>query len=396
MQISNDSPAKIEKPAHEVLAPFTGWSGPRNPRLLIIGEAWGENEYQTRQPFVGTSGIELWRMLGEALPDIAPSLHAASLREAYNLGPPWIRGRETWLNASSIAFTNVLNLRPPANKIESLCCAKSALPAGYSAPSLAKGLYLRPEYLPEIARLLEELDIARPNCILAAGNTACWALLHTTNISAIRGAVTHSIVAPITKVLPTFHPAAILRQWSWRPITVADIIKGYREAQSPELVRPERQVLINPEMHELISWRDWILGEGRPELLAVDVETQWQQIKCIGFAWHRSAAISIPFAKSPGPHYWDTKADEINAWKVVRDVLESSVPKLFQNGLYDLQYILRWGMRPANLAHDTMLLHHSLYPELRKGLGFLGSVYSNEAAWKLMGRPKADTVKRDE
>jgi uracil-DNA glycosylase len=380
---------------HEPLSPFVGWSGPRNPRLLIIGEAWGENEYQTRQPFVGISGIELWRMLGEAIPEVAPEQHAASLREAYNLGNPWIRNRRTWLDIAGIAFTNVLNLRPPANKIESVCCGKTSLPPGYSAPSLAKGLYLRPEYMPEVERLLKELDIARPNCILAAGNTACWALLHTTNISAIRGAVTHSVVAPTTKVLPTFHPAAVLRQWAWRPITVADIIKGYREAASPELVRPERQVIINPEMHEIIQWRDWLLASP-PELLAVDVETQWQQIKCIGFSWHRSAAISIPFAKLPGPHYWETAADEVRAWRVVRDVLESDIPKLFQNGLYDMQYILRWGMRPANLAHDTMLLHHSLYPELRKGLGFLGSIYSNEAAWKLMGRPKADTVKRDE
>ena len=76
--------------------------------------------------------------------------------------------------------------------------------------------------------------------------------------------------------------------------------------------------------------------------------------------------------------------------------MESNIPKLFQNGMYDLQYIFRWGIKTRNAAHDTMLLHHSLYPEMRKGLGFLGSIYSNEAAWKMMGRPKADTVKRDE
>jgi hypothetical protein len=43
-----------------------------------------------------------------------------------------------------------------------------------------------------------------------------------------------------------------------------------------------------------------------------------------------------------------------------------------------------------------MLLHHSLFPEMLKGLGFLGSIYTNEQSWKLMSRPKADTEKRDE
>jgi hypothetical protein len=42
-----------------------------------------------------------------------------------------------------------------------------------------------------------------------------------------------------------------------------------------------------------------------------------------------------------------------------------------------------------------MLLHHALHPESEKGLGFLGSVYTNEASWKLM-RGKSETIKREE
>jgi hypothetical protein len=40
-----------------------------------------------------------------------------------------------------------------------------------------------------------------------------------------------------------------------------------------------------------------------------------------------------------------------------------------------------------------MLLHHALQPESEKGLGFLGSVYTNEASWKLM---RTSTIKRDQ
>jgi hypothetical protein len=129
--------------------PFSGWSGPRNPRSLIVGEAWGENEAQVRQPFVGTSGLELWRMLGEAMPSLNPSLHSRCIAEAYRLGNAWVRNRLEWLTAAGIAYTNVLNLRPPGNKLDDLCAPRKQLQQlnGHiypSLPAISRGLYLKP------------------------------------------------------------------------------------------------------------------------------------------------------------------------------------------------------------------------------------------------------------
>jgi len=377
---------------HIVLPAFAGWAGPRNPRILIVGEAWGENEQQVRQPFVGASGLLLWEMLGEAMPEVMPNWHAEAKNFAYKFGNPWIRVRERWLENAGIAYTNVFNLRPLANRLETLCCDKRSAPPGWPAVSLGK--YVRHEYLPEVERLLAEIEHSRPHIIVAAGNTAAWALLRATNIGSIRGTVALSTVCG-TKVIPIYHPAAILRQWSWRPITVADLIKAGREAASPDLVRPERYVVINPDLYEI---REWWQKVDPYELIACDIETHKGQIACIGFADSKSNALVVPFIDlaKPGHHYWPTYENELSAWSMVKTMLEGTNPKLFQNGLYDIQYILKMGIRPQNLTHDTMLLHHSAYPELRKGLGFLGSIYTNEAAWKLMGRPKADTVKRDE
>ena len=36
------------------------------PSILLLGEAWGGNEYETRKPFVGEAGKELFLALGEA------------------------------------------------------------------------------------------------------------------------------------------------------------------------------------------------------------------------------------------------------------------------------------------------------------------------------------------
>jgi hypothetical protein len=43
-----------------------------------------------------------------------------------------------------------------------------------------------------------------------------------------------------------------------------------------------------------------------------------------------------------------------------------------------------------------MLLHHALQPESEKSLGFLGSIYTGEASWKLMRQRGKTTIKRDE
>lgn len=362
----------------------------------------------TRQPFVGWSGKELWTMLGEAMPDQGQELHRAA-RRAFKYDNAWIRHREPWLAEVSISFTNVLNLRPLANRIGELCCRKAELPAGYNMPALGtqgknlpNGPFLRSEYLPELERLMQEIWESQPNLIVAMGNTACWALLHATNIGSIRGAVAEARgqrgeALVRKKVLPTYHPAAVLRQWSWRPIVVADLIKAAREAQFPEIIRPQRRVLINPTLVELIKWTGEILAS-RPKLMAVDIETGAGQIKCIGFGVSRSEAIVIPFVDlaHPSGSYWPQSTDELKAWGLVKELMESQIPKLFQNGAYDLQYIAKMGIRPVNCLEDTMLMHHSLFPEMLKGLGFLGSIYTNESSWKLMNRPKADTEKRDE
>jgi hypothetical protein len=36
-----------------------------------------------------------------------------------------------------------------------------------------------------------------------------------------------------------------------------------------------------------------------------------------------------------------------------------------------------------------------MFPELRKGLGFLGSIYTDEGSWKLLNK-KTDSTKREE
>jgi len=74
---------------------------------------------------------------------------------------------------------------------------------------------------------------------------------------------------------------------------------------------------------------------------------------------------------------------------------DQSIPKLFQNGLYDVAFLWRaYGIRVRACTEDTMLLHHALQPESLKGLGYLGSIYTDHGPWK-SERKKHETIKRD-
>ena len=341
-------------------------------KICIVGEAWGAEEEAQRAPFVGASGYHLTQILSEA------GIHRADC-----------------------FLTNCFNLRPPGgNDVTNLCLDK-ANGVGSLGP-VALGKYLNPTYLPELDRLRKELTELRPNIVIALGNTASWAILGSSGISRIRGTVTLGgrLGYEQQKVLPTFHPAAILRDWSLRPATVLDLAKAKRESEFPEIRRPERTVYIEPSLEDLEWFYEAHLAHAR--LISFDIETSGDQITCCGFAPGPETAIVIPFRDNRRDNssghmgsYWPTKEAEVLAWGFVRRVLSLPIPKVAQNGLFDINFLwTRYGITVNQFEDDSMLLHHALHPESLKGLGFLGSVYSNESSWKLMNR-RDPTQKRE-
>lgn len=341
-------------------------------KIAIVGEAWGEHEERLQSPFVGPSGHELMKMLGEA-----------------------------GIKRSECYLTNVFNLRPrPTNDIQNLC-ADSPPPSTHNMPPLSKGKYLRSEYFPQVRRLYSELQRVRPNITIAMGNTAAWALLLSTGITKFRG-VCQPAAAPEVqglKVLPTIHPAVLFKgagAWAYRPLIVLDLRKARRESEYPEIRRPERTIYIEPSLEDL----EWFYRAHLmyAEEITFDIETAGDQITCIGFAPSERVALVVPFSdpRRDGGSFWTTADDELYAWNFVRKVLALPCPKVAQNGLFDITFLWRHGIPVNNFDEDTMLLHHALQPESEKSLGFLGSVYTNEAAWKTMRRRKRDeTIKRD-
>lgn len=328
--------------------------------IAIVGEAWGEKEEELGVPFVGSGGRLLDQLLSQA----------------------GIARRDCFL-------TNVFNLRPkPSNDIKALCGSKAEALDGF--PVLTKGKYIRREFAPELDRLYTELRRANPNVIIALGSTAAWALLHTSGIKAVRGSVT-TVAPPVAtlleraiKVLPTYHPSAVARQWNLRPIVLSDLDKARRESLTPDYTRPSRKIWLRPTLADLDLFEE--LHINGAELISADIETRQNQITCIGFAPDAHNCIVIPFFDESGRSYWSYN-DELTVWNYIRRWLRK--PTLFQNGLYDINFLWsRYGIPVPAAAEDTMLLHHAFQPEMEKGLGFLGSIYTDEASWKFMSKGK--------
>lgn len=370
---------------------------PTKPSIIaIVGEAYGEQEERTHIPFIGAAGQELTKML-----------------------------RDAGIDRSECLLTNVFNLRPPNNDLASFCGKKAEVTARYVSerpdlverfpgypwpesyiwgPISGAGKYLSPRYLPELARLRRELDRPDVDLVIALGNTACWGLLGRTGIGKLRGYVYNSTLLSRLRVLPTYHPAAILRQYANRPIVVADFQKALRERtrliSGGGLPASKRILWIEPEEKDLEDW--WRQYVPYPwTRLSVDIETHRGTITCIGFGVE-GCGLSIPFSKQPdgGGDYWPDVETEGRILGWVCSKLAGPNPKIFQNAQYDLQWIWKkWGQPVNRVEDDTMLIHHALQPEMPKDLGFLGSVYTEEVAWKSLRHQahlKAKAEKRDE
>lgn len=337
--------------------------------IAIVGEAWGVEEARLRQPFVGWTGRLLTEMLADA------GIHRADC-----------------------FLTNVFNLHPHGNEIRSLCTSsKENILPDYPALLTGSQKWVHRQYEAELQRLADELVEEDPNVIIATGNVPMWALLGKTGISKFRGyadITTHTATG--FKIIPVYHPSAVNRQIELRPTTVLDLAKALRESEYPDLRRPSRKIYIPETIEDLYEYERNFIQQA--EALSVDIETVGRHITCIGFAPNTETALVVPFfdRRRKDKSYWPDGKDERLAWKFVRRVCATPIPKTFQNGLYDIAFLWRFGRIAVNgVADDTMLLHHALQPESLKGLGFLGSIYTNEGPWK-EHRENVTTIKSDE
>ncbi len=316
----------------------------RNVGIALLGEAPGENEAIKGEPFIGSAG----RLLDGLL-------------------------KVSGIDRSSCWVGNVFSERPPGNSVDFFFKKKGIL---------------KEEWQHELARLQDELTELAPNIVIAMGATALWAMTGLQGISKQRGTILESTLVPGLKVLPTYHPAFVLRQWQYRPTVGKDFMKALIESKSSTIIRPERELWIRPTLEDLYEFDRYM----QVKRVAADIETSYpfttlRQILCVGFAPSPSMAIVVPFVDKTKKNwsYWETLDEECEALEWCAKHLTSAKAKIGQNFLYDVQWLDKmFGIKVRGRIDDTMFMAHALQPELEKSLGYLSSMYTNEASFKTM------------
>lgn len=362
---------------------FSGTTGVSNiGKIAVVGESWGDNERRAGQPFVGESGKELTRMLADA-----------------------------GISRFDCFLTNVCSRQPPANDMRFFFMS-SAVAKKEKLPNL-RGLYPDPETRKDLARLHKQLAFVRPRVIVALGNYALWALTQNcfsvtskegwkipTGIASWRGsylewntwdAIDQSrSQGPAVPVIPTFHPAAVLRSWEWRQPAVLDLRTRVAPlAKGMQVPDPQYSFLVAPTLEQVLHAFDTIDALPDGSWITSDVETRGDQLACVGIAWSPRDAVCIPFADSRNDTgtYWSTAEETVLRGRLEK-ILDGKRLRLSnQNINYDRQYLYRYLFIKPTPSHDTMVAHHVAWPGTPKGLGYLSSLYCRyHRYWKDEGK----------
>ncbi len=339
-------------------------SGPCPAKIMIVGEAPGEMEVTRGEVFVGSGGQELSKMLSEA-----------------------------GIFRSACFLTNLVRIRPPANDMGHFIAErKSDITADHV---ILRDKFVLPCVHEGLALLQREIELCRPNVIIALGNAALWALTGEWGITSWRGSML-SCDLPLAldykpQVLPTYSPAMVLRQWSWRSIVVQDLRRAKKMmGQGREVIPPDYNFIIRPDYSTTLSVLHQLYTQvqSRKGKLAVDIETRAGHISCVGLAWSKLDAICIPLMCVERPEgYWSEAEEPVIAYALYQLLTHPNVEVVGQNFSYDAQYFHRHLHFLPRLARDTMLAQHTLFSNMQKGLDFLSSIHCEyHRYWKGEGK----------
>jgi uracil-DNA glycosylase family 4 len=322
--------------------------GSVSPALMIIGEAPGKYEDEAGIPFVGPTG----KMLDEYL---------------FKAG---IRRSDTYI-------TNVIKYRPPLNDLKKLHLINVSIDDS-------------------IKELWEnEINKLHPNCILAVGDLALQAVVGVSGILNYRGSILTARDG-ITKCVPTIHPAALFSRtsdegasgglsWVYTKLIEADIIRAAEESLTKTLILPERNLLI---AHNSLDVHRFFREYESQTKAAVDIESINCVPVCVGFAFSRHHAISIPLLRTIGNNkltdMGDNELDE--CWRMIDDQLRRK-RIIGHNFMYDEYKLSLIGFECPNVYSDTLIKTRVIFPELPdKRLCVVSSLWTREPYYKDDGK----------
>lgn len=344
-------------------------------KIAVVGEAPGENEEAEMRPFVGDSGI----LITDAL-------------------------QRAGINRNQMLITNAVLCRPEKNDFSAMQRKLKKV----NADRLKAGL----------APLLDPLDACSERLrreisgfahIIPAGNRAVQAVAgNVETITRLRGAMmdgwligtddgpryfpaedVYATVAPNlgdtqhrAKLLPSLHPAFVLRSKRWMKAFYSDLMRavawfeGRIEYQEPTLV-------FKPSPAELRAFLA-TLHIGACDVETDALEPMLAKLRCIGFG-NADTAYVVPRHSVDGQTIYYSDAEWAEIVTIIRDWLrDPNKVKVGHNfGYYDRMVIERYFNCIPITVIDTVLVHRLIEPELPHNLAYVVSMYTAiSPAWK--------------
>ena len=338
--------------------------GPIPARIMLVGDTPGEWEERRNQPFAGPDSTELNRMLAEA---------GINRNECFL----------TYVNREPTPFAKSL----VTLKKKEITSAHSTLHSKVVSPSVSAGWQL----------LQKELSFVQPQVIIALGDLSLLALTTQWGIDKWRGSM---LRCGDFKVIPTYHPRAVLTDWSLRSVVVSDLRRAARFRNGGDYPDPRWQFIVRPTFDQARGCLQGLLEQLERGVLRLsfDIETRRGHIACAGLSWSLREAICIPFmCMESREGYWLPDEEAYLIWLLYQCLTHNNAQVVGQNILYDSQYTWRhWHFVPR-VTQDTMIAQHSLFADMPKSLAFQASMYTNYYSyWKDEGKDWAKNLGEDQ
>lgn len=301
-------------------------NGPKNAKVMVVGEAPGFSEQQSGLPFQGQAGQYLNRIF-----------------------------REAGLKREDLYVTNAVKCRPPDNR----------------TPTKTEIKRCR-QYL------ARELEVIQPELVVLLGNTALQSGLGVTGITKRRGSAEK--VGDVT-YFSTYHPAAILRNPALEGEFVADSHAIARLARGDASSPKTKVTLIRSEqaLAKLCHTLD-----GIDSAISFDVETRGRDgrkdaglqpwapdgvIDVLGLCWEPGhshvVAIDHPDAR------WQTSTESVYQ---ALDVALQNKKLVGHNAKFDLEWLKAKGL-DLKATFDTFVAAHLLDENRSNSLKSLARTY---------------------
>lgn len=330
--------------------PIVPPTGPKNTRIMIVGEQPGIEEARNGRPFVGPAGREL---------DIELRMAGIPRQECY--------------------LTNTFkDLSHPLNYYMKI-------------PSKAtQSVVISEEGQQYIEALKQEIEEVAPNIVICVGGVATYAITSRRGIYKWRGSVVESTLVPGQKCIPTLHSATVIppkNVFLNRYLIAGDLKKALQESYTNKITYESRVRRIELGFWEFMSFLNECVKYGlQGAIIDIDIEIVNEELSCISFAYNPYISISIPFF-GPQGNYFNPEQEASIMLKIAEIYENPGISIRGQNHIFDANFMLgKYGIKFQGEFHDTMIGQKILYPDFKADLGFITTMYTDIPYYKDDGK----------